>query len=93
MHRDAFRTFLTTPRCLASEVPDDFINSIKHTLLFQKLADKLNALKVLGFVCIDQDDGYGTSFPIAVPRWVLTRLTTSPPLSFEGLNINSKTDV
>ena len=47
MHRDAFRTFLTTPRCLASEVPDDFIDSIKHTLLFQKLADKLNALKVL----------------------------------------------
>jgi hypothetical protein len=46
-HRDAFRTFSTTPRRLAAEVPDDFINAIKHTSLFQKLADKPNALKAL----------------------------------------------
>jgi len=46
-HRDAFRTFSTTPRRLASEVPDDFINAVKHTQLFQKLADKPNALKAL----------------------------------------------
>jgi hypothetical protein len=43
----AFRTFSTTPRRLAAEVPDDFINAIKHTALFQKLADKPNALKAL----------------------------------------------
>ena len=46
-HRDPFRTFSTTPRGLASEVPDDFINAITHTPLFQKLTDKPNALKVL----------------------------------------------
>ncbi len=28
-------------------MPDDFINAIKHTSLFQKLADKPNALKAL----------------------------------------------
>jgi len=41
------RTFSTTPRRLAEEVPDDFINTIKHTSLFQKLADKPDALKAL----------------------------------------------
>ena len=48
-HRDAngFRKFSTTPRRLASEDPDDFINAIKHTALFKKLADKPNALKAL----------------------------------------------
>ena len=48
-HRDAngFRRFSTTPRRLASEDPDDFINAIKHTALFKKLADKPNALKAL----------------------------------------------
>ena len=45
--RQVFRTFTTTPRRLAEEVPDDFINAIKHTALFQKLADKPNALKAL----------------------------------------------
>jgi hypothetical protein len=44
--RDA-RTFSTTPRRLASEVPDDFIDTIKHTELFKKLADKPKALKAL----------------------------------------------
>jgi hypothetical protein len=43
----AFRTFSTTPRRLAAEVPDDFINAIKHTALFQKLADKPDALRAL----------------------------------------------
>ena len=46
-HRDAFHTFLTTLRHLALKVPDDFINTIKYMPLFQKLADKPNALKVL----------------------------------------------
>jgi hypothetical protein len=45
--RQAFRTFSTTPRRLATEVPDDFINAIKHTALFQRLADKPSALKAL----------------------------------------------
>jgi hypothetical protein len=47
VQRQAFRTFSTTARRLATEVPDDFINAIKHTALFQKLADKPNALKAL----------------------------------------------
>ncbi|KAI0248698.1 hypothetical protein BJV78DRAFT_1233656 [Lactifluus subvellereus] len=46
-HRPAFRTLSTTPRRQAAEVPDDFINAIKHTALFQKLADKPDALKAL----------------------------------------------
>src|SRR5712672_2901106 len=41
--RDALRTFSTTPRRLASEVPDEFIDAIKHTELFKKLADKPQA--------------------------------------------------
>lgn len=45
--RDALRTFSTTPRRQASEVPDDFIDAIKHTELFKKLADKPKALKAL----------------------------------------------
>jgi hypothetical protein len=45
--RDALRTFSTPPRPLASEVPDDFIDAIKHTELFKKLADKPKALKAL----------------------------------------------
>jgi hypothetical protein len=45
--RDALRTFSTTPRRLASEVPDEFIDAIKHTELFKKLADKPQALKAL----------------------------------------------
>jgi hypothetical protein len=40
-------TFSTTLHRQAAEVPDDFINAIKHTELFQKLADKPNALQAL----------------------------------------------
>ena len=88
--RYAFCTFSTTPRCLASEVPNDFINAIKLTPLFQKLTDKLKTLKApLDLYALTKE--MGTSFPIAVPRWVLTCLTTPPPFSFEGLDINSKT--
>jgi hypothetical protein len=46
-HCHALRTFSATPTRPAAEVPDDFINAIKHTSLFQKLADKPNALKAL----------------------------------------------
>ena len=46
--RDALRTtFSTTPRRQASEVPDDFIDAIKHTEFFKKIADKPKALKAL----------------------------------------------
>jgi len=41
------RTFSTTPRRSAEEAHDEFINAIKHTALFQKLADKPNAIKAL----------------------------------------------
>ena len=43
----AFRTFSTTPRRSAEEAHDEFIDAIKHTALFQKLADKPNAIKAL----------------------------------------------
>jgi len=46
-HRRDIRAFSTTPRRLASEVPDDFIDAIRHTELFKKLADKPKALKAL----------------------------------------------
>ena len=46
-HRYSFRMLSTTPRWQAAEVPDDFINAVKHTPLFQKLADKPDALKAL----------------------------------------------
>jgi hypothetical protein len=41
------RTFSTTPRRLAEEVPDEFMNAIRNTALFQKIADKPGALKAL----------------------------------------------
>ncbi|KAH9062212.1 hypothetical protein EDB87DRAFT_1787848 [Lactarius vividus] len=47
VHHYSFRAFSTTPRWQAAEVPDDFIDAIKHTTLFHKLADKPNALKAL----------------------------------------------
>ena len=47
VHFYSFRAFSTTPRWQAAEVPDDFINAVKHTPLFQKLADRPNALKAL----------------------------------------------
>ena len=47
VHCYSFREFSTTPRWQAAEVPDEFINAIKHTALFQKLADKPDALKSL----------------------------------------------
>ncbi|KAI0282361.1 hypothetical protein BGY98DRAFT_1094399 [Russula aff. rugulosa BPL654] len=51
--RDALRTtFSTTPSRLASEVPDDFIDAIKHTELFKKIADRPKALKA-SRTCID----------------------------------------
>jgi hypothetical protein len=42
-----FRTLSTTPKRLTTKVPDrdSFIDSIKHTALFQKIADKPNAVK------------------------------------------------
>ncbi|KAI0265131.1 hypothetical protein BC834DRAFT_880256, partial [Gloeopeniophorella convolvens] len=43
----ALRAFSTTPARRAAEVPDEFVNAIKHTALFQKLADKPEALKAL----------------------------------------------
>ena len=45
--RDALRTLSTPPRRLASEVPDDFVDAIRHSELFKKLEDKPKALKAL----------------------------------------------
>jgi hypothetical protein len=60
--RDALRTFSTTPRRLASEVPDDFIDVIRHTELFKKLADKPKALKALSDL-YELAKEMGTVFP------------------------------
>jgi hypothetical protein len=47
LRHHAFRTFSTTPRRLAEEVPDDFINAIKDTALYKRLAERPSALKAL----------------------------------------------
>ena len=87
-HRDVFREFSTTPRRLASEVPDDFINAIKHTPLFKKLADKPNALKALSdLYALTKEMGAVFSFPTVAP---LPRVNV-PPVPIEGLDVNSKT--
>lgn len=41
------RFLSATPRRQAAELPSDFLNNIKHTELFKKLADKPEALKAL----------------------------------------------
>lgn len=82
-HRDAFRTFSTTPRRLASEVPDDFINAVKHTQLFQKLADKPNALKALSdLYALTKEMGAVSPFQFAVPRWGVLTTLDDPVTSF-----------
>ena len=45
VHCYSFRAFSTTPRWQSAEDPDEFINAIKYTALFQKLADKPDVLK------------------------------------------------
>jgi hypothetical protein len=62
------RTFSTTPRRLASEIPDDFVDAIRHTELFKKLADKPKALKALSDLYeLTKEMGAVTAvFPIAV---------------------------
>lgn len=47
LRSDGVRTLSTTPSQQGSEVPDDFIDAIRHTELFKKLADKPKALKAL----------------------------------------------
>jgi hypothetical protein len=80
-----FRRFSTTPRRLASEVPDDFINAIKHTALFKKLADKPNALKALSdLYALTKEMGACSfsSFPIAASAAAgVDALDLSPPPS------------
>ena len=68
--RDALRTtFSTTPTRLASEVPDDFIDAIKHTELFKKIADKPKALKALSDLYeLTKEMGAVFSLPVAAPR-------------------------
>jgi hypothetical protein len=86
-HRDVFREFSTTPRRLASEVPDDFINAIKHTSLFKKLADKPNALRALSdLYALTKEMGAVSPFRPLLRCRVLT-----PPVPIEGLDVNSKT--
>ncbi|KAI9513157.1 hypothetical protein F5148DRAFT_276927 [Russula earlei] len=47
VRRHTPRTFSTTPRRPAAEAPDDFMKALEHTPLFQKLADKPEAIKAL----------------------------------------------
>ncbi len=91
VHRYSFRAFSTTPRWQAAEVPDDFINAIKHTALFKKLADKPNALKALSDLYSLTKD-MGAYFHALCPvffrgAYSCVADTTSP----EGLDINSTT--
>lgn len=85
VHYHSFRTFSTTPRRQAAEVPDDFINAIKHTPLFQKLADKPNALKALSdLYSLTKDLGTFVSLLCDSRRRVVD-------MTSEGLDINSTT--
>ena len=79
------RTFSTTPGRLAEEVPDDFINAIKHTSLFKKLADKPDALKALSdLYALTKEMGVLLSFFLRGGAGVNTRarhhLPTPPSL-------------
>jgi hypothetical protein len=83
--RNVSHEFSTTPRRLASEVPDEFINAIKHTPLFKKLADKPNALKALSdLYALTKEMGAHSPFR-PLPR------VDTPPVPIEGLDVNSKT--
>jgi hypothetical protein len=66
----ALRMFSTTLRLQSAEVPDDFIHSIKNTALFQKLADKPNALKALSdlYALTKEMGAFVTSISFLVAR-------------------------
>jgi hypothetical protein len=88
-HSYSFRSFSTTPRWQAAEVPDEFINAIKHTTLFQKLADKPNALKALSdlYSLTKEMGAYLRALcPVFLRGEYCESLTSS-----EGLDINSTT--
>jgi hypothetical protein len=52
------RHFSSSPRPQAAENPDPFLTSIKNTAIFQKLADKPDALSALAhFAKVLQDQG------------------------------------
>jgi hypothetical protein len=95
------RTFSATPRRPAAEVPDEFINAIKHTPLFQKLADKPNALKALSdLYALTKEMGALLSFRFVLRDGGYSSLTTTPIFIFsslalftlkKGLDINSTT--
>jgi hypothetical protein len=91
--RDVLRTFSTTPRRLASEVPDDFINIIKHTELFKKIADKPKALKALSdlYEMTKELGAAGLSLLIALLLRGCVMLTRQLFICFEGIDINSTT--
>jgi hypothetical protein len=85
----SFLAFSTTPRRQAAEVPDDFINAIKHTTLFQKLADKPNALKALSdLYSLTKEMGacFRSLCPV-LPQY----MRFADMASFEGLDVNSTT--
>jgi hypothetical protein len=89
--RDALRTFSTTPRRLASEVPDDFVDAIRHTELFKKLADKPKALKALSDL-YELAKEMGAVFPLPFRSLFLApRTCVNLHLSVEGIDINSMT--
>lgn len=43
----SLRTFATTPRAQASETEDAFLSKLKTTTMFQKIADKPEALAAI----------------------------------------------
>jgi hypothetical protein len=90
--RDAIRTFSTTPRRLTSEVPDDFVDAIKHTELFKKLADKPKALKALSDL-YELAKEMGAVFPFLSYCCFFfgSADVLTPHLSVEGIDINSMT--
>ena len=90
-YRPAFRTFSITPRRQAAEVPDEFINAIKHTALFQKLADKPDALKALSDLYALTKEMGAFSLLVRLVGSGLYYEVTRVVLTIEGLDINSTT--
>jgi hypothetical protein len=96
------RTFSTTPRRSAEEAHDEFINGIKHTALFQKLADKPNAIKALSdFYALTKEMGalLLLSFRLrcVCKQWGVNQSLSTPlppsnlclSFSLKGIDVNS----
>ncbi|THH20126.1 hypothetical protein EW146_g1148 [Bondarzewia mesenterica] len=72
------RHLSVTPRRQAAELPSDFVNNIKHTELFKKLADKPDALKALSdLATLVKENGIDINSTTPPSNMELFRLATN----------------